>query len=353
MKTGAFMTHASFLKSTAIGLVLTFSSAVFPALAAPLQPRATTKTQVAVALPAPVLRPDITVQTEIVTFGDLVANLPEAQRSLPAFRAPALGETGTIQVQRILDTAQINAIPEFERGAFAQVVVTRAARRVTLTEVEIAVRYALEERHGIDGRALAVQFEGGVPALAVEPELNGSVVAQDLVYDPRLRRVSATITVPGSAAMRLKPMRLNGQLVETIDVVVPLRAIAKGDAIASSDLTTEKRPRDNVGSDTASDLTMAIGKVAKRTISAGQPLRLSDVFRQEVVSKGDLVTISFEARGLVLSMRGKANEAGTAGDVITVMNLQSKRPIQGTITGPGRVTVTPGPVAGARVAVAE
>jgi flagellar basal body P-ring formation protein FlgA len=105
--------------------------------------------------------------------------------------------------------------------------------------------------------------------------------------------------------------------------------------------------------DVAGDLTMAIGKIAKRQLSAGQPVRLSDIFRQEVVSKGDLVTITFEARGLVLSMRGKANEAGTAGDVITVQNLQSKRPVQGTITGPGRVTVTPGPVAGARVAIAE
>jgi flagellar basal body P-ring formation protein FlgA len=349
------MTYSA-LKMTAFtfGLGFGIMAGLATTQAAP-QPRTTTSSapQVAYVAPKPTLRPDITVQSEIITFGDLVSDLPANLRTLPAFRAPALGETGTIQVQRILDTAELNAIPAMERGAFAQVVVTRASRRVTLNEVEIAVRYALEERHGIDGRSLAVQFDGGVPALSVEPELNAAVVAQDLVYDARLRRVSATITVPGSAAMRLKPLRLNGQLVETVDVVVPLRAIAKGDAIASSDLTTEKRPRDGVIGDVAGDLTMAIGKIAKRQLSAGQPVRLSDIFRQEVVSKGDLVTITFEARGLVLSMRGKANEAGTAGDVITVQNLQSKRPVQGTITGPGRVTVTPGPVAGARVAIAE
>jgi flagellar basal body P-ring formation protein FlgA len=48
----------------------------------------------------------------------------------------------------------------------------------------------------------------------------------------------------------------------------------------------------------------------------------------------------FEAPGILLTIRGKALEAGAHGDLINVLNVQSKRTVQGTVSGPGRVTVT-------------
>ncbi len=69
------------------------------------------------------------------------------------------------------------------------------------------------------------------------------------------------------------------------------------------------------------------------------PLRAGDVQREEIVGKGDLVTIVYQTPGLMITMRGKAEEAGAMGDVINVANLQSKRTLQGTVSGPGRVSV--------------
>jgi flagella basal body P-ring formation protein FlgA len=85
----------------------------------------------------------------------------------------------------------------------------------------------------------------------------------------------------------------------------------------------------------------AIGKVAKRTLMAGTTLRSSDVQREEIVGRGEIVTIVYESRGIAISMRGRANEAGAMGDVISITNPQSKRVLQGTVTGPGRVNVSP------------
>jgi flagella basal body P-ring formation protein FlgA len=42
----------------------------------------------------------------------------------------------------------------------------------------------------------------------------------------------------------------------------------------------------------------------------------------------------------MLTVRGKALEAGAEGDFISVQNVQSKRSVQGTVTGVGTVTVT-------------
>jgi flagellar basal body P-ring formation protein FlgA len=65
------------------------------------------------------------------------------------------------------------------------------------------------------------------------------------------------------------------------------------------------------------------------------------------------VLIVYETPGLALSLRGKANEAGAVGDVIAVQNLQSKRVLQASIVGPGRVSVSqalPGRLAQSTVA---
>jgi flagella basal body P-ring formation protein FlgA len=54
------------------------------------------------------------------------------------------------------------------------------------------------------------------------------------------------------------------------------------------------------------------------------------------------VTLIYEVPGIVLTIRGKAADSGAEGDVISVLNEQSKRTAQGTIVGPGRVLVSNG-----------
>jgi flagella basal body P-ring formation protein FlgA len=298
------------------------------------------------------LKPDLILSRDIVSFGDLITGLSPQDAMRPAFRAPALGETGTIQVARIVDAALKNGIlreaQELDARGIAQVVVTRAARRITGVDVEAAVKAALLERYGFDSRAFALVLDGGAPSVVVEPELSGDLVAVEMNYDPRARRVTGRLTMPGSAATRLKPVRVSGQLVETVEVVVPLRPVPRGETLFAGDLTIERRPRDGQANDVLSDIKAAVGKVAKRALIAGAVLRASDVQREEIVTRGEIVSIVYEARGLQLSMRGRANEGGALGDVITITNPQSKRQLQGTVTGPGRVNV--GPPSGGQVA---
>jgi flagella basal body P-ring formation protein FlgA len=59
-----------------------------------------------------------------------------------------------------------------------------------------------------------------------------------------------------------------------------------------------------------------------------------------MVGRNEAVTLIYQVPGIVLSARGKAMEAGREGDTVNVLNVQTKRTIQGTVTGPGRVTVT-------------
>lgn len=288
------------------------------------------------------IRPELTIARDLVTFGDLIAGLPADLAAIPAFRAPALGETGTIQVARIREAAlgaKVVATAALLDAPFGQVVVNREARRVFAADIEAAVRTGLMERYGVDARGLALVLDGGAPSVVVEPELTGDAMVSELNYDPRSRRIQARLGVPGSAALRLKPLRVSGQLVETVEVVVPLRAIARGETLSAADVTTERRPRDGQPAELLSDMRAAVDKVARRALTPGLPLRAGDVQREEIVARGELVTLVYEGPGLMLTLRGRANEAGAMGDVISVTNPQSKRVLQGTVSGAGRVNV--------------
>lgn len=301
------------------------------------------------------LRSEVNLGRDLVTFGDLIPGLSGEAAATAAFRAPALGETGTIQVARIVEAARAAGIVhdagEFRSQGFAQVVVTRSARRITAMDLEAAVKTGLQERFGVDARIFALAIDGGAPSIAVEPELTGDVAVVELSFDARSRRLQARLAVPGSAAMRLKPLRISGQLVETMEVVVPRRLIARGETLGKDDVVIERRQREGQGGEVIGDIRAAIDKVARRALLAGVPLRASDVQREEIVGKGDLVTIVYETPGLLLTLRGRANEAGAMGDVISITNPQSKRVLQGKVSGPGRVSVQPS--AAGRVASAQ
>ena len=132
-----------------------------PATAVPAQPR---RLQ---------LRSELILSRDLVSFGDLIAGLAPDAASIPAFRAPALGETGTIQVARIVEAARgagiITAASELEGAGQAQVVVTRAARRVLASDIEEAVKTGLQERYGVDARAFALSLDGGAPRSRSSP----------------------------------------------------------------------------------------------------------------------------------------------------------------------------------------
>src|SRR6185437_9054150 len=104
-------------------------------------------------------------------------------------------------------------------------------------------------------------------------------------------------------------LRFTGTAVETVEAAVLARNVERGEVVKSSDVLVERRPKAEVGTD--------------------------------ATSRDQNVTLIYETPGLYLTVRGKALEGGTEGDVVNVMNLQSKRTVSGTVTGRGQGSITP------------
>lgn len=296
------------------------------------------------------LRGDVVAANDVLTMADLVEGVSGPQASRPLFRAPALGESGTIQVKRILDAAGSLGLKNIETAGKVQITVTRAARRVGPSEIEAAVKQQLQAQHGVDTRPLSIVFEGH-PALVVAPDVKAPVTVEEVVYDRRSRRVSALVAISPNPGERRASARVTGSLVELVQVAVLNRTFNRGETVLASDIVIERRVRETVPQDVESEDAVLVGRVARRALPAGTVVRSGDLAKPEIVARGDIVTVVYEVPGLVLTLRARADQAGAQGDTITVTNPQSKRTLQGQVVAPGRIAVSapnPGPIASAR-----
>jgi flagellar basal body P-ring formation protein FlgA len=297
----------------------------------------------AVAVPAmaqaasPRLRGDVTARHDILTLGDLVENVPAALADRPLFRAPALGSAGTIQARRITEAAGALGVAGIETGGRVQIAVQRAARRVGPAEIEAALKRGLETGFGLETGMTMVRLDGEAPLMLAPLDLAGQASALDMVYDPRSHRISALV----SLGDRQASLRVSGVVVEMREVAVLARTLNRGEALREGDVTLERRPREGLPADVQASATAALGEVAQRTLPAGSLLREGDTALPDLVARGETVTIVYATPGISLSMRGVANDSGRMGAVVNVVNVTSKKVLQATVVGAGRVSVGP------------
>ena len=140
---------------------------------------------------------------------------------------------------------------------------------------------------------------------------------------------SASPISPGAAP----PARGN------VEVLTYARSLNAGEIVQPTDLTWIKTAA--APSDAPSDAGMVIGQAAKRPLRAGAVVMAHDYGAAQVIKAGDIVSVSFEADGISLTLEGKSMASAGVGDILPVQNTLSKRVIQTIATGPGQAVVGP------------
>ncbi|MFN3689112.1 flagellar basal body P-ring formation chaperone FlgA [Salinarimonas sp.] len=300
-------------------------------------------------LASALLRGDIVATSDTIAIGDLLAGLPDDVAATPVFHAPALGAIGTIQAERIRDVAAALGIGTVETLGRSHVTVTRAARRIGHDAIAQALAEGLAARTGLDRDSLEVSFDGTPPALLVAPDSVDTVGISDLAYDPSSRRFAALAFVGGQeSGVRPAQIQVAGTVRRTIPVAVLVRPLERGEIVSPSDYVVERRAAELVPADARLDALVLEDRVARRALSAGVALRQGDLARAVLVDRNQAVTIVYQRGALALSLRGRARQAGSRGDLIEVLNPQSDRVLQAEVIGPGLVRVghsVPGPFA--------
>lgn len=104
--------------------------------------------------------------------------------------------------------------------------------------------------------------------------------------------------------------------------------IERSDIDVSSEAASESLVRDYVGQE------------MQRTVYAGARLSLSHVDKPTLVKRNEQINMIYRVGRLEMTASGRALGEGGDGDIISVMNLDSKRRVQGLIRADGSVEVT-------------
>jgi flagella basal body P-ring formation protein FlgA len=289
--------------------------------------------------PTPALKRDVTVASDIVRIGDLIEHAG-AHAQVPIFRAPDLGQTGTVPAARVVEAVRAHGYTIVETRGVREVAVTRASRLITAKDIEARIAAVLASQPGVgDVKNLTVTIERDARSIVLEPSATADLQATRVYYEPRSGRFDVTFEMPGSAIARRLPLRYTGTAIETVEAAIVARPLGRGEVIKASDIVIERRPKAEIRGDVVKTIDHVAGLATRRALRAGEPLRTVDLTKPEIVQRNEAVTLVFEAPGLLLTIRGKALESGAQGDMINVLNIQSKRTVQGTVTGPGQVTM--------------
>ena len=322
------MAHRSLFLALALPLTLGFAALGVSAGQAPAEE----------TLAAPVLRANVTVNSDLVLIGDVIENAGVAAK-IAIFRAPDLGTTGALPTAKLLSALRAHRVIGVDTRDIREVMVTRVART--------AGRPGDRERSA--ARAGAQQRPQR--RCELQPEIR-SRSADHAARSVQCRRDGAG---RGAARCAQRPvrgqlrdrrrdrpaptkLRFTGTAIETVEAAVLVRGLERNEVVKASDVVVERRPKAEVGDVLGRD--GVIGMQARRSLRAGQPLRSADLGKPDLVQRDQGVTLTYEATGIYLTVRGKAMENGAEGDVVNVVNLQSKRTVSGIVIGRGQVSIS-------------
>jgi flagellar basal body P-ring formation protein FlgA len=289
---------------------------------------------------APVLRANVQVSGDLVRIGDVIDNAGSAAQ-IAIYRAPDLGTTGSLPVAQVLNTLRAHQVIGVDTSGLREISVTRLARTLEGKDIEQQIGRALERRNGLgDAANLSMTFDRDPSDVKLDAGFSGAMQATIVRYDNRNGRFDVTFEIGNDNGAAAAKLRFTGTAIEIVEAVVLARNVERNEILKSSDVVIERRPKAEVGTDAAMR-DRAVGMQARRQLRAGQAIKTADLVKPDLVQRDQNVMLVYEAPGIYLTMRGKALDNGTEGDVINVMNVQSKRTLSGTVIGRGQVSISP------------
>lgn len=287
------------------------------------------------AYAGPRLKIEAMVESDQIRLGDLIEGL-EKGSEIAVFAAPAPGSRGTIRADRIVAAALEMGITGIETGATRAVTVIRSGRAISRNDMIDAISRNLADR-GVKGD-LEIILDDAIRARTFDAQRSGPLRIASFTRDTRSGRFEARIALAGAADA--ESWLATGSMSETREIAVLVNDVERGEAVHSKDVIMVKRPASVLGADVALTMADLVGMIPRRTLKAGEPVRSADLAKPILVEKNQLISVTYSSKGLSLAMRGRAQQNGALGETIRIQNPQSKRFVEGVVTGQGHVTIT-------------
>ncbi len=122
-------------------------------------------------------------------------------------------------------------------------------------------------------------------------------------------------------------------------VLVSSHQLQKGSVLTAADIKLTRFNLANLSFGYYENLKNGIGMKLKRRVSAGTVLTPAMLKKPQKIARGQKVTIMAQSGSMLVRMKGKALGSGAIGDRIKVINIKSRKKLEGIITLKGEVKV--------------
>ncbi len=251
--------------------------------------------------------------------------------------APQPGQEMVLNARTLLRIAVALDLPWRPVNSSDHIVLTRAASVVDRAMIEDALRATLANE-GVSGKYKII-IPDSAARIVLSPDVAPNVEIADFTMKPETGWFEATLAAP-SAADPVSRVKINGTMQKLVDVPVLRGPLKAGDIIGERDLDYIEVSEKDVRQDMILKKEDLIGMTPRRMTSPGKVLKAVDFESPQIITRGDVVTMTFSQGGMTLTASGKAMEHGAKGDVIRVVNNSSKKTIEGLVTGDKEVTIT-------------
>lgn len=281
------------------------------------------------------LRESLVVEGSQITLGDLFELAGPGADTVVA-RAPAPGSRLSLDINYVRQIAAAQELDWANASGLQRLTVSRASRVIDASQLTDMIE---GELYAQIGGQHEVQLSNATLALHAPLDSVGGPQILALNYDPRSGMLSADIAVSDGT----EAVRVTGRAYETIEIPVLDHPVAAGDIITADDIRWISQRSDRMRADSVMNPDEIVGHQARRALRPNEALRGYDLQQAIMVSRGDLVTLMFEARGIQLSVRARAMENAADGELARFVNLQSNRTVEAMVDGPGRARVFASP----------
>ena len=286
------------------------------------------------AIAAPRLKSVVTVEDEVIRLGDVLEGVDSASE-IEVSAAPPPGKRATLSVRRIYAVTKRHGIAWRPRGV-RSIIVQRLSKIVPHERLlDVLEREAL----GISGsERVKIEFASRNMVIHVPRTSEPTIALESFQLDDRTRSFSAIVRAPADDENAAR-VTVKGRVHIVVEAPVLGRAVAIGNVIEESDIVWKDIRLDRVGNGVVTVADDLIGFVPRRRIRPMHPVRTRDVQRPLMVRKGEPVTMNFIRVNLVLTMSGRALENGSKGETIRVLNVRTKKTVEGTVVRAGQINV--------------
>lgn len=263
----------------------------------------------------------VTITTDHITLGDVFHDIKDNSNYVlaPAPRPDVTLTWDAFTLNRIAKAFDL----QWRANALDQITIRRLGNIVTEKMLEDAILRSFGGDNNMD-----LEFVGADTEIILPHDIEPTLTIVTSSYNESRQTFSATLRTADD-----KVRNLSGISHQLITLPVLKTPVRRGDTITRNMVKQISIRENYVTNNMVLNTEKLVGMTPRKILRANVPVTFQQLDKPTMIKRGDLVTMQLKHGPINITALAKAMESGTDGDIIRLMNVDSKRTLEAEVTG--------------------